>query len=141
MLTHRQKYDIYLSDLKLLCMKNLKFASLAFFAAHYNLPLEKLSWGVIKKVVSGREAFVPAVLIKGSNLAVDICRGQFISKACFEAHQISFLKADAKQNKNQTLCFFPRDKHADELLVTEEDLRQIYQYRWYSPELENKLVL
>ena len=123
-------------------MKTKSFCTLAFFSAHFNVPAEKLSWCLIKDVTAGKTLYHAGVAIPGSNLAIDICRGQFVSKFNLKDNKVEFLEATAKWLKNEKmLCFSPADKSADELVLTEKDLEAVYQYRWYTPDLEKKLIL
>lgn len=123
-------------------MKTKDFCSLEFFAAHFNVPVEKLSWCLIKDVTAGKTLYHAGISVLGSNLAIDICRGQFISKFNLKDNKVEFLEATAKWLKNEKmLCISPADESADELVLTERDLEAVYQYRWYDSNLEKKLIL
>lgn len=123
-------------------MKTKSFYSLEFFAVHFNVPVKKLSWGVLKETSAGKVYYHAGLSISGTNLVIDICRGQFVSKFNFKDNKVEFLAATAKWlEKKKTLCISPADESADELILTERDLKAVYQYRWYTPNLEKKLIL
>ena len=123
-------------------METKDFCSLEFFAAHFNVPVEKLSWGVLKETSAGKVYYHAGLSISGTNLVIDICRGQFVSKFNFKDNKVEFLEATAKWLKNEKmLCISPAGESADELVLSERDLEAVYQYRWYTPNLEKKLIL
>jgi len=123
-------------------MEKNSFCTLMFFSAHFNVPVEKLSWCLIKDVTAGKTLYYAGISISDSNLAIDICRGQFVSKFNLKDNKVEFSKATAKWLKNEKmLCISPADESADELVLTEKDLEAVYQYRWYTPNLEKKLIL
>lgn len=121
-------------------MKTKDFCSLEFFAAHFNVPVEKLSWGVLKENVAGKTVYLAGVLVADSNLAIEICRGQFVSKYDLGSNKVEFLPAVGTFRGN-TLCLSPLNEKADELVLTQRDLEAVYKYRWYDPLLEEKLIL
>lgn len=122
-----------------------KFSELGFFSKHFNVPLENLTWGIKQEIINGYHDFSICISIKNTNLCIDVVKGEIHSILDLSPsierilHEASFkdegeqivLETVAKIDNGNTVIFE----------FSEEDLRSIYQKRWYDESLNGKLLL
>lgn len=125
--------------------KEKKFSELGFFSKHFNVPLENLTWGIKQEIIKGYPDFFPCILIKNTNLCIDIFKGEIKSALDLSPsierilHEVSFkeegdeivLETVAKIDNGDTVVFE----------FGEEELKSIYQNRWYDTSLDDMLIL
>lgn len=121
-----------------------KFSELGFFATHFNVLEENLTWGIKQEIKNNDSSFAPCLLIKNTNLCIDILEGEIKSGMDFSPkfkrilHEASF--TEEKIITLETIAKIENDKTVI-IEVSEEELELIYRYRRYDESLNNKFIL
>ena len=118
-------------------MKTITFCSLEFFAKHFNVPEKDLQWGFIKNILQTEEEPRIGILVKNTNLAIDVLKGEFVSEI---PNEVVFIKARAVLIGSVLLM---RALSAEELEgeISEKTLSVVYRNRWYTQELNGQIIL
>lgn len=118
-------------------MGKINFCSLEFFAKHFNVPEKDLQWGFIKNILRPEEEPKIGIIVKNTNLAIDVLKGEFVSEI---PNEIVFIKARSVLIGSVLLM---RALSADGLEgeISEHTLSVVYRNRWYTPELNGQIIL
>ncbi len=118
-------------------MGKIKFCSLEFFAKHFNVPEKDLQWGFIKNVLHTEEEPKIGIIVKNTNLAIDVLKGEFVSEI---PNEVVFIKARAVLI-GAVLVMRALSADGLEGEISEHTLSVVYRNRWYTPELNGQVIL
>lgn len=118
------------------------FLSLEFFSKHFNVPQNQLAWGIIEE----KKEFKPAIIIKKTNLAIDIEQGLiksildvFQDRRNFHEAKLSPIKG--YDNVFELISNSPiLNNEPVAIEISEQSVKTLYQYRWYDKSLNGKLI-
>lgn len=120
-----------------------KFSELGFFSKHFNVPLENLTWGIKQEIKNNESYFTPCLLIKNTNLCIEILEGELKSELNFPNFERHLHEASFIEEETIILETITKPHNGETVIVefSEEDLEIIYQNRWYDESLNDKLLL
>lgn len=119
----------------------MKKFNLEFFSVHFNVPINRLVWGVRERMNKNGSDFSPALLIKDSSLGIDILKGEiraniFIAPGFY----VKFHEGELSENEKFFVIESKEnifDEKTVEVEFTEDDIQNIYRKRWYLEDLDN----
>lgn len=122
-------------------MYETDFLKFSFFAQHFNVPEERLCWGIM--IESGEEPS-PALLIKDSSNFIGILAGKFFSLMNSRGHQISAYPATLVEDEKKLGNFLLEAKTNDEKIIVKfkrELIEDIYSRRWFQDSTAKEIFI
>ncbi len=111
-----------------------------FLKTVFNLHGKKISWGVIEVLTSTKCEYHAGLIIKGSNLFVDLCERRFYSPVSLPELSRQIYPARRVPCGNK-VTFEVVDNSFKHVTLSKNFIRDIYGVAWYTPELENEYIL
>lgn len=131
------KFVVYMSpqknNYKIMVKKNIammrdempSIMDLEFFSKRFNIRKELMSWGLQRVTAEERTSYVPVVIIKGSQVYIDIRRDSFSSRLSTYGRTAELLQAIMEEN-SQAYVFSSDDEDA-RYVFKKDDLRALYE--------------
>jgi hypothetical protein len=131
-------------------VEEFKFSSLDFFIRRFNLPTP-IKWGILE-IIHNNKDFHLCVYHEEKNICVDVERGKFVSEQDYgevltvkihPAIRIEGFDDMDAYGKDFTLEDEPFQIISKEYILdaSEKVFKCLYQYQWYTPELEGMSIL
>ena len=111
-------------------MNTIELLSLKFFANRFNVPKNKLTYGIItkKNLKSEKVWQMPAILIKGSELFIDICEDRLKHKISDSQYQFEVYHCELIDDG--AYYIFRHDER--EMKLQKEEIEIFYSDKWLS---------
>ena len=97
---------------------------LEFFSKRFNIRKELMSWGIQKITIEERTSYIPVIIIKDSQVFIDIRRDSFSSRLSTYGRTAELLPAMMEENSQAYV--FSADEDA-RYLFKKDDLRALYE--------------
>ena len=100
---------------------------LEFFSKRFNIRKELMSWGIQKVTAEERTTYAPVVIIKDSQVFIDIRRDSFTSRLSVYGRTAELLPALMTENENAYT--FSADDEDARYVFKKDDLKALYQQK------------
>lgn len=127
------KYFVYKTII--ITMDKTNFSDLAFFAKHFNMDVNKLSWCILEDRKEDYTNYLLGIMYGSSKIAISVeeCCLRRLKRNKLIAHKALF-----SQNKQgfKVKSTSPINRMLRELIFTKRDLENLYRDKWYDETLE-----
>lgn len=111
------------------------FSDLAFFAQHFNMDVNKLSWCILEEKKEDYNNYLLGIMYGSSKIVISVeeCRLRRLKRGKLLAHPAKFTQDRYNLRVKSNLPIHDRKR---ELLFTKRDLENLYRDKWYDETLE-----
>ncbi|MBQ8464861.1 MAG: hypothetical protein IJ545_02500 [Alphaproteobacteria bacterium] len=108
----------------------------------YNLQGKRVDWAVIEEKTSVGVTYKPGLVIRGSKLYIDLLSRRFYTP--IELSEISRKAYPAKRvisKKNGIEAFFAKEDASKNIVLSLGAIQDAYSVAWYTPKMEEQVLL
>ncbi len=115
-----------------------KFSSLDFYAKHFNVPVERLSWCILRVDRISYDDYLIGIEIKDSRLVISV------QECALRRRSHNYVPFAAEMRETSRGYYFTsreaitKSKKKVEIYLTRSDLRNLYRDKWYDSKFDIK---
>ncbi len=117
-------------------MEKINFFELAFFARHFNMDVNRLSWCILEIQRDGFVEYLLGIRQDGSKIVISVeeCCLRRLKRGRIVAHEALLTKKNKSCFSLKTAKLINGQKR--EILFTRRNLEDLYRDKWYDESLE-----